>query len=326
MKNILLLLCSLLLLVSCRPQDDNEVYILKAGHILNASHPINLSLEFMAKRLGEKSDGRIELRLYPSSQLGNTRVLLEQTQLGVLTMVPASAAYIEGFQPELGVFSIPYIFRDREHYWQVLDGKVGLELLDNLSAVGLKGLCFFDGGARSFYTKEKHIDTPDDLKGMKIRVMANKTSIDMVKTLGGSPTPIPWGELYTALQQGVVDGAENNNPSYQTSRHYETCTFYSLDEHTRIPDMLLMSLKKWNDYPEEIRNIIAEVAHETSIFQRELWARMSAEALDDLQANGVQVHRPDKAPFVAKVEPMHATYNGTRVGELLERIKDEGRP
>lgn len=305
-----------------RPADER--IILKAGHALDASHPVHHALVFMAERLEEKSDGKVVLRIYQGSQLGDTRVMLEQAQLGVLTFVSASTANVEGFIPELGVFSVPYLFRDRDHFWEVLDGPIGQGLDDNFEQAGFRGMAFFDAGARSFYTKDKPIMSPDDLKGMKIRVQANQTSLAMVSALGGSPTPIPWGELYTALQQGVVDGAENNTPSYLSSRHYEVCNVYSLDEHTRLPDILLMSAKKWNSYPEEVQELIAEVARETSMYQRELWMRMTAEALATLKEKGVEIHRPDKHAFMEKVRPMHERYVGTETGDLIEAIKNHG--
>lgn len=303
-----------------------ERVVLKAGHALDASHPIHQSLLFMAERLKEKSEGKVVLKIYQGSQLGDTRVMLEQTQLGVLTFVSASTANVEGFIPELGAFSVPYLFRDRDHFWGVLDGPIGQGLDDNFEQAGFRGMCFFDAGARSFYTQDKAILSPEDLKGMKIRVQANETSLAMVAALGGSPTPIPWGELYTALQQGVVDGAENNTPSYLSSRHYEVCPVYSLDEHTRLPDMLLMSLKKWNAYPEEIQQLIAGVAEETSLYQRELWQRMTIAALTTLEEKGVEIHRPDKKAFIEEVRPMHEGYAGTEIGDLIQAIKNQGAP
>lgn len=321
---VLLLIASVLAGCDGKPASGDERIILKAGHALDTSHPIHRALLFMAERLQEKSGGKVELRIYPSSQLGDTRVMLEQAQLGVLTFVPASTANMEGFVPVLGAFSVPYLFRDRAHFWEVLDGPIGQDLNVSCEQAGLRGMCFFDSGARSFYTKKTPVLDPGDLKGMKIRVQANETSLAMVSALGGSPTPIPWGELYTALQQGVVDGAENNTPSFLSSRHFEVCPVYSLDEHTRIPDMLLMSLKKWNAYPSEIQNLIAEAARETSLYQRELWQRMTIESLETLKENGVEIHHPDKAPFQAKVRAMHERYAGTEVGDLIQAVKHHG--
>lgn len=298
--------------------------ILKVGHVLDASHPIHQALIFMAERLEQKSNGNVELRIYQGAQLGDTRVMMEQAQLGILTFVVASTSNMEGFIPEFGAFNVPYLFRDREHFWKVLDGPIGQRLNQIGKEAGVRGLCYFDAGARSFYTKNKAILTPDDLKGMKIRVQANETSLAMVSELGGAPAPIPWGELYTALQQGVVDGAENNPPSFLSSRHFEVCNVYSLDEHTRVPDMLLMSAKIWDAYPEDIQELITETAQEVSMYQRELWERRTAEALRTLDEQGVEIHRPDKAPFMTRVRPMHERFNGTAMGDLIQAVMNNG--
>jgi len=311
-----------LLATSC--QKESEKIVLKAGHVLDTSHPSHKALEFMAKRLAEKSGGRVELRIYPSGQLGGSRELIEQVQLGIITMTPTSTASLESFKPELGVFSLPYIFRDSAHYWQVLEGETGKGLLD-CSEVGLKGLCYFDAGSRSFYMKDAQLRTPDDLAGKKIRVMQNRTSIAMIDALGGSPTPISFGELYSALQQGVVDGAENNPPSFLTSGHYEVCKYYTLDEHTRIPDLLAMSEEKWQSFPPDLQKMLTEVAAETSQYQRRIWKEMSDNALATLKKKKVSIITPDKSAFMEKVEKLHDSYQGTTTGTLIKRIKEQSK-
>jgi tripartite ATP-independent transporter DctP family solute receptor len=154
-------------------------------------------------------------------------------------MTKTSAAPMEGFVPEMAIFGIPYVFRDNDHCWRVLESEIGRQLLAAGQSVGLHGLCYYDAGSRSFYTIDRPILVPDDLRGLKIRVQQSKTAMDMVEALGGSPTPIPWGELYTALQQRMVDGAENNPPSFHSNRHFEVCKHLSLDEHTIVPDILV---------------------------------------------------------------------------------------
>ena len=183
--------------------------------------------------------------IYPSGQLGAERELIELLQIGSLAMTKVSTAPLESFVPEMKIFGIPYVFRDAEHRWKVLNGSIGKQLLLAGEPFFLRGMCYYDAGSRSFYSMDKPIKSPADLEGLKIRVMKSITAVNMVQALGGSPTPIPWGELYTALQQGVVDGAENNPPSFFFSRHYEVCKYYSLDEHTAVPDILLMSTVIW---------------------------------------------------------------------------------
>ena len=223
-----------------------DVTVLKLAHGLDTNHPVHKAMEFMAQKASEKSAGKLRVDIYPSEQLGTERECIEQLQLGALDMTKTSSSPLESFLPQIKVLGLPYLFTDSEHYWKVLLGPIGKELLDAGKPVGLKGLCFYDAGARSFYSTNKPILHPDDLKGMKIRTQQSPMAIQMIDALGGSATPISWGELYTSLQQGDVDGAENNEPSLYTSNHYEVCKHYSLDEHTMVPDVVLVSTVVWN--------------------------------------------------------------------------------
>jgi len=301
---------------------SGDVTVLKLAHGLDASHPVHKGMEFMADRLREKSDGKMIIQIFPSEQLGAERECIEQLQIGCLDMTKSSTASLESFLPEVSVFGVPYVFRDREHFWKVLDGPIGDRFLEAGKRVGLHGICYYDSGSRSFYTKSKMIKTPDDLVGMKIRVIKSKTAMAMVEALGGSPTPISWGELYTALQQGVVDGAENNEPSFQTSRHYEICKYYSLDEHTMVPDVVLLSEVVWNQLTAEQQRLLREAAVESSHFQRKLWEEKTKESLAIVKEAGVEVFRPDKEPFRAKVRPMHESYAGTEIGRVIAEIQE----
>jgi tripartite ATP-independent transporter DctP family solute receptor len=222
----------------------------------------------------------------------------------------------------MAVFGLPYLFRDEQHYWRVLNGPIGRELLATGEAHGIHGLCYYDSGSRSFYTIKKPILTPGDVKELKLRVLPSKTARDMVLTLGGGPTPVPWGELYTALQQGMVDGAENNPPSFLSSRHYEIAKQFSLDEHTRIPDMVIFSKPIWDRLSPEERNWVNQAAAESVDFQRKLWKEKTEEALAIVAEAGVTIHRPDKAPFVAATGPMYAALTDERITRLVRRIRD----
>ncbi len=295
--------------------------ILKMAHGLDVEHPVHKAMVFMAERVEKNSGGRLRVEVFPNGQLGQEREFVEQLQLGCMDMTKVSAASLESFVPEMGVFSVPYVFRDGPHFWRVMEGPVGRRFLAATEAKGLRGVCYYDSGSRNFYTIKKPVLTPDDLTGMKIRVMTSKTQMEMAKALGASPTPIPWGELYTALQQGVVDGAENNPPSFITARHYEVCKFFSLDEHTRVPDVVLISDVVWKSLDAEQQQALQEAADASSVYQRELWTRMTQESLDKAVAEGVKIERPDQAPFVAKVQAMHAGYQGTPIGQVLEEIR-----
>jgi len=298
-----------------------DVLTLKLAHSLDPSHPVHVGMEHMKKRLEELSGGTVTLDIYPSGVLGSETQCVEQTQNGALAMTKTSASPLEGFIPEMGVFSLPYVFRDRDHFWKVLDSDLGKELLLRGVHKNVRGLTYYDSGSRNFYTKEKPVLTPADIQGMKIRVMNSKTAMAMITAMGGAPTPIAWGELYTSLQQGVVDGAENNPPSFYTNRHHEVCKFLSMDGHTRIPDILLINENIWNALPNRVQQWVQQAADESSLFQRELWQVKTNEALEEVQKEGVQVFYPDQGPFVETVKPLLESYRDTPTGDLLEQIR-----
>ena len=291
--------------------------VIKLGHGLDPSHPVHQAMEFMARRLAERSGGRLRMDVYPSEQLGSERECLELLQIGSLSMTKVSCSVLEGFVPAMSVLSLPYIFRDEGHRTRVLEGEIGRRLLLEGENVWLRGLCYYDAGCRSFYTKERPILSPDDLKGVKLRTQESPTSLRMVQVLGGSPTPIAWGELYSALQQGVVDGAENNPPSFYLSRHYEVCRFYSLDEHTAVPDVLLVGTRFWEDLSEEFQALLQEAARESAVYQKKLWKQATEEALLEVQKAGVSIHYPDKTVFAERVQPLYEEY---RTQERLYRL------
>jgi tripartite ATP-independent transporter DctP family solute receptor len=279
-------------------------------------------MEFMADRIAEKSGGSMRLDLYPSQQLGSERELLELLQLGSLGMTKVSSAVLEGFAPAYKALSAPYVFRDEAHRFKVLEGDIGKELLEGSRAFWLLGLAYYDAGSRSFYTKDRPVMHPDDLIGLKVRTLESATQIRMVNEMGGSATPISWGELYTALQQGIVDAAENNPPSFHTSRHYEVCGFYSLDEHTGIPDVLLISTIIWDTLTEQEQRWLKEAAAESAEHQKVLWREASELALRAVEEAGVVITRPDKAPFIEKVIPLYESYRSEPgVYETIQRIR-----
>jgi tripartite ATP-independent transporter DctP family solute receptor len=235
-------------------------------------------------------------------------------------MTKTSAAALENFIPSMAVFSLPYMFRDEVHFWNVLEGPVGKELLSKGEDRYLRGLCYYDAGSRNFYTKVTPIRTPEDLKGMKIRVMNSATAIEMVKAMGGAPTPIAWGELYSALAQGTVDGAENNAPSFSTNKHFEVCKHFSLDGHSRVPDMLLMSLPVWSGLSSQEQQWLQKAANKSSSFQRDLWKKETEVAYQKAKDEGVEIYEVDTAAFAAKVQPMLDGIESETIQALRDRI------
>ncbi len=326
MKNIVLLPCffmcmALAIVAGCKKEKDEPEIVLKLGHGLDITHPVHKAMVYMAKRVREKSSGRMKVDIFPNEQLGNEKECIEALQLGYLAMTKTSTAPMEGFVPRMMIFGIPYLFRDSEHYWKAMKGPLGRELLLSGESKGLHGLCYYDAGARSFYAK-KEIHSPADLKGMKIRVQNSIMSMKMVEAMGGSPTPIPWGELYTALEQGVVDAAENNPPSFRTSRHYEVCKYYILDEHTRLPDMLVISTSVWNNLSRQFQQILQEAVDESVEYQRKIWAEAEEEDMKTVQDAGVKIIRPDKGLFRASVAGLWDEFADTDIGELIKRIQE----
>ena len=318
MKNIIIIFSLFFSIASCTKQKTE----LKLAHGLDQSHSVHKAMVRIAENLNRNSNGKMTIKIYQSRQIGTERECLELLQLGSLDMTKVSAAVLEGFVEEYKVFGLPYIFKSKNHMFSILDGEIGQQILDKGDKFWLKGLCYFDAGSRSFYTIDRQIESPDDLSGLKIRVMKSNTAVNMVKALGGAPTPISWGELYTALQSGVVDGAENNPPSFYLSRHYEVCKYYSLDEHTSVPDVLLIGLKTWNKLSSQQKEWLKDAVDSAVPYQRELWAKSELEALEAVKKEGVLVHVPDKKPFVEKVQKMYESYNDDPVlGSLIKMIQ-----
>ncbi|HRT30232.1 MAG TPA: TRAP transporter substrate-binding protein, partial [Kiritimatiellia bacterium] len=245
--------------------------VLKLAHGLDEAHPVHQAMILMKQRLEELTDGKATIDLYSGGVLGGETDCLEQVQKGELAMTKVSTAALEAFIPEMKVFSIPFTFRDENHFWTTLNGDIGKKLLAKGAAQNFQGLCYYDSGDRNFYSTKKPIRTIDDVKGMKIRVMNSRTAMDMINAMGGSPCPITWGELYTALAQGTVDAAENNPPSFDTSRHFEVCKYFTFTAHQRIPDMVIMSTKVWDTLPQDVQAALQKAADESEIFQRKLW-------------------------------------------------------
>ncbi|MBT8293745.1 MAG: TRAP transporter substrate-binding protein [Eudoraea sp.] len=306
------------ILFSCNQLEKTKT--IKLAHGLDVNHSVHKAMVKMGADLKELSGGKLRLEIYPSQQLGTERQCLELLQIGSLDMTKVSVGVLENFAPKMKVLGLPFLFRDRAHAFKVLDGPVGRQLLADGEKYWLKGLGYYDAGSRSFYTKDRPINSPDDLDGLKIRVMESVTAIDMVESLGGSPTPISWGELYTSLQQGVVDGAENNPPSFYLSRHYEVCKYYTLDEHTVLPDVLLAGTHLWKRLSLEEKEWLTKAVEKSIAYQRKLWLQSEEEALKAVQEAGVKIIRPDKTLFSERIKGNYEQY---RENEELYRLIQE---
>ncbi|SHH03654.1 TRAP transporter substrate-binding protein [Flagellimonas flava] len=302
---------------------ENDTKVLKLAHGLDVNHSVHQAMVKMGEELGRLSEGKMTLEIFPSQQLGTERECLELLQMGSLDMTKVSVGVMENFAPKMKVLGMPFLFRDRDHSFLVLDGPIGQRLLNEGQKYWLKGLGYYDAGSRSFYTKERPVESPKDLKNLKIRVMESVTAMEMVRELGGSPTPISWGELYTSLQQGIVDGAENNPPSFYLSKHYEVCKYYVLDEHTFLPDVLVIATHAWNKMSDEEQKWLKEASEISIAYQRELWAEAEKRAIEAVMEAGVEVIVPDKSPFIEKVSGFYDAYQqDSTMNTLIEEIRN----
>lgn len=315
----LLALLLVLSVAGCAADDDTMV--LRVANSLDVASPVHRALLRFDERLAELSGGTMRLEIYPSGQLGNERATIELLQLGTLDMSKVSSGVMENFVPEMGVFSLPYLFRDRDHLWQTLNGEIGQEILQSAEPYRMLGVAYYDAGFRSFYINGTDVRTPDDLAGLKIRVIQSPLFIQTINLLGGNATPLAFSEVYGALQQGIVDGAENSPMSLYGMGHYQQITSYVLDEHSAPPDILLVSTHRWNRMSEQQRSWFRQAAAESVAYQRELWLQDEGAALDSVRAAGVDVVEVDKAPFRAAVAPIYEEMAGTPLGALAERIQ-----
>lgn len=278
------------------------------AHAMHADHPVTIGMDYMTERLEEISEGKFIIKTYPSGQLGNERALLELVQIGAISMTKISGASLENIVPPVRAFSLPYLFRDDEHYRQIIDGDIGKALLASGAEYQLKGLAFYDAGWRSFYTKDRPIITPGDLNGMKIRVQPSVMAINLIRTFGGSATPLAYGELYTAFQGGIVDGAENNPPSFFSSRHYEVTDYYIINEHTAVPDFLVISTSAWENLTNQEQQWLSQAVEESVTYQHELWVTSVEESMQIVEDSGVEIIYPDKEPFREMVQPIYKKF------------------
>ena len=316
------LILFIMLLVGCNSNPSKR--IIRLGHGLDVSHSVHQAMVKADGYLNELSGGEMRIQIYPNQQLGSERECLELLQIGSLDMAKVSGAVMENFAPKLKIFGLPFLFENKEHLFKVLDGPIGKELLSEGEDFWLKGIGYYDSGSRSFYTREQPLESPKDLEGLKIRVQESASAFEMVKQLGGSPTPISWGELYTAIQQGVIDGAENNPPSFYLSRHYEVCKYYIVDEHTMIPDILLVSTHLWNRMSSQEQHWLQKAIDLSVPYQRELWIKSENESLRAVIDAGVVVSYPEKVAFQKATLPMLESFKqDPEIAELIERIQNE---
>ena len=297
----------------------------KGWNIHGEGYPNTVALDAFAKMLEEKSGGAMTLEMYHSGTLGSQPDAIEQVRAGALEIANFSLGPLGPVVPEANVVSLPFIFKDTDHVWRVLDGEAGDIIKKGLEAKGLVVLSWYDGGARSFYNSKKPIATPEDVVGMKIRVMNNDLYSGMILALGGNPSPMAFSEVYQSLKTGVVDGAENNWPSYESTGHYEVAPFYSLSQHLIIPEVLCINADVYNTLSADEQKILKEAAEESALMQRKLWKEHSGASKEKVLAAGVKYNEiPDKSAFQAAMEPVYEKFlaDNPELRSLVDLIKN----
>lgn len=286
-------------------------------------YPTVAAVEHMGQLLQERSDGRICVEVFHSAQLGEEKDTIEQTQLGVIDMNRVSLGPFNNIIEETKVFSLPFIFRGTDHMHNVVDGAVGQSILDEFSNHGLVGLAYYDGGSRSFYNSKKPITSVEDVEGLKFRVMQSDVFVDMVSALGGNATPLPYGEVYSSIQTGVIDGAENNWPSFESSGHFEVAGYYTLNEHLIVPEVLVMSKNSWDGLSADDQALIRQAAKDSVPVMRELWAAREKVSEEKVRAAGVQVISDvDKTPFIEAMDPVYEKHvTSEKLKALVQQIR-----
>ena len=285
------------------------------------SNPVSVAMHQFAKLVREKTNGEIEVDVYTAAQLGQEPETIEQAQLGVIEFARVNSVVVGNVVKEVGVFTLPYVFRNIDHKFKVLDGEIGKEVDSALEKQGLVNLGYMEAGTRSFYTiKGKQVKSLADLKGMKIRVQPAPISIQMVKLLGATPTPMNYGEVYSALETGVIDGAENDYVSYVTSGHYEVAPYYIEDNHLSPPAMLLMNKDKLDSLSDTHRKAVLEAGKEAAVFERGLMIKGNEEAKEKALAAGVVITTVDNTPFREAVGGIYETF--PKFAGILKRIAE----
>lgn len=305
---------------------QDKVITLRIAHNQSTEHPVHKSLEKFVELLEEKTDGSVTGEIFANGELGEERVALEMTQKGIIDMTKVSGNTVEGFEPAYTIFSVPYLFKDRDHLYKVMDSDIGEDIFQLTKDKGFIGLTWYDAGSRSFYTSnDKPILKPSDLKGQKIRVQPSDTLIRNVELMGGSATPMPFNEVYTAMQQGVIDGAENNVTAMTDMNLGEVTTHFTFDEHMFTPDILVMSEEAFEKLSDEQQQAVKEAAKASTVYHKDLWEETSNEAIEEAEAMGVEFHYPDKAPFEQAVKSLQEEYRKKpSTAEYFKRIKAMG--
>jgi tripartite ATP-independent transporter DctP family solute receptor len=298
--------------------------VFKASDVQPPGYPTVAATENLGKKLEAATNGRLSVQMFPSMQLGGEKETIEQTQIGAIQMLRVSVGSMGPIVDDINVVNMPFLFKNTAHAQRMMDGPIGQELLDKITAspnAGLVALCWMDSGARSLYNTKRPIKSIEDLKGLKFRVIGNPIFVDMMNALGGNGVAMGYDQVFSALQTGVIDGAENNPPSYVFSNHYTAAKYYSLTEHLIIPEVLVFSKKAWTSLSNDDQTLIRKLAREAQLEERELWKKYETQAMEKAKAAGCEiVEIADKAPFQNAVKPVWDKY-GPKYQDMIKRIQ-----
>lgn len=317
---LLLALLALFALAGCGSTSEKKApVVLKASEVHPESYPTTQSTKYFGKLLEERSDGRIKLQVYPDGQLGgDSKVIDEAMENGVVDINRQGIDRYAAEVPMLQAFILPYVFRDAEHVWKVLDGPIGERMKNELKEKDKIVLAFYDSGMRSFYGK-KPITSPADLAGMNLRVLSGDIFTTMLNLLQANNVSVGYNDIYPSLQIGKIDGAENNIPSYLSAKHYELASYYTLDEHMAIPEILFISKQTWDTLSPEDQKLLLECGAEAQAYERKAWAEFTKKGMDELKAKGVQFIQPDKTAFTQAMQPLYDKY--PQLSSLIKEIQ-----
>jgi tripartite ATP-independent transporter DctP family solute receptor len=298
--------------------------VFKASDVQPAGYPTVAATENLGKKLSEATGGRLSVQMYPSMQLGGEKETIEQTQIGAIQLLRVSAGTMGPIVDDINVVNMPFLFKNIAHSEKMMDGPIGQELLDKITAspsANLVALCWMNSGARSLYNSKRPIKSIEDIKGLKFRVIGNPIFIDMMNSLGGNGVAMGYDQVFSALQTGVIDGAENNPPSYVFSNHYTAARYYSLTEHLVIPEVLVFSKRAWTNLSADDQNLLKKFAREAQFEERVLWNQYEQQAMEKAKAAGCQiVEIADKTPFQNAVKPVWDKY-GPKYQDMIKRIQ-----
>lgn len=323
-KRILCFVFLLLLLCGCAVREETVIpeFVLTYAENQPDNYPTTMGAERFAQLVAERTGGKVIIQVKSGGEFGTEKDVLSQMRIGGIDFARISLSSVSDELPVLNVLQLPFLYEDSEHMWRILDGQIGTDFLNVFAEKHLVGLSWYDAGARCFYST-RPIESPEDMQGMVVRVQDSQMMMDMVALLGGTPVTFAYSDVYSALELEQIDAAENNWPSYQTQKHYEQAPYFTVDQHTRVPEIQLASARTWEQLSAEYQQIIRQCARESAIYEREVWTVQEAQSRNNARARGcteILLSREDREAFRTLVQPLYETYCGAYM-ELIDRIR-----